>query len=348
MSFNKTCVMSGIPILEGDKVRVLFMLAVGDHHSSKSILATQPLYPWSGFKLIGGMSVSAILGDYNEPVIYKKDLSYHFINEKINNTFGISVQLEEVEDLILEGKMKKDFTFQKNSFLNIAYIKEEIYIEMISIYKKDKDKEYKRLFEELINKRDSYIYDRTDKLNEKNIEEQKNIFMSQFFSIGFFKEYTIHAFDYNFFSIIKRIDKSLTDENIFNLLKNDILFMYSTYKQNKLLAPSILIDDFDNFNPEKERFHIKTLNHYLNSQDRYFDNIKSKNTICIIKEIHIKDLISFFSLSYMIEYKPILDKFIIEYGHNKNLLIEKKEWKKYPFIKYCLEEFRHTILIIFK
>lgn len=347
MSFNRNCMVSNIPLLAEDRVKVLFLIATGDYHSDKAILTTEPVYPWSGFTILGGISASATLG-HSGLINFEKDINHDFLVEKINDTFKVQVQLENVPELISEGKLKGSFVFQENSFLNIAYIKEDVYKSLIKNHS-EAEVWLKKRFKNVLQKREEYKERLTKKYTGKELEESLERFICSNFNVGFYSEYSCHVYDNNFLSAFKKLDNSLTDEKVFNILKPDMLFIEGLMKNSILIAPRVLSDDLDSFTESRESFYKENLRLYLEQKSKMNEGVVTKKTLNIIQEVNIKDIIEFFEYDYLKEEKKELERFIEYMGStsDSSLYISCKEFDKYPFLKHCLDDFDQDLLIRF-
>lgn len=347
MSFNRTCMISNIPLLAEDKVKVLFLIATGDYHSDKAILTTEPVYPWSGFTILGGISASATLG-HSGLINFEKDINHDFLVEKINDTFKVQVQLENVPELISEGKLKKSFVFQENSFLNIAYIKEDVYNSLIKNHNEAGSWLEKR-FKSVVKNKEEYKQKLLNKYSGKELEEKLEYFMCSNFNVGFYNAYACHGYEENFIGLFKKLQSSLTDKKVFNIIKPDMLFIEGLMKNSILIAPRVLSDELDSFTTSRESFYKENLCSYLEQKSKLNEGIVTKKTLNIIQEVNIKDIVEFFEYDYLKEERDDLKRFIEYMGRtsDSSLYISCKEFEKYPFLKHCLDDFDQDLLIKF-
>lgn len=347
MSFNRTCMVSNIPLLAEDKVKVLFLMATGDYNSDKAILTTEPVYPWSGFTILGGISASATLG-ISGKIDFKKNINYDFLVEKINQTFKVKVQLEEVPQLISEGKLKDSFIFQENSFLNIAYIKEDVY-ESIIKNNCDAEKWLKKRFESVLKNKEEYKERLNNKYKGKELEENLEYFICSNFNVGFYNQYACNVYESNFIGLFKKLDDSLNVRKIFNIIKPDMLLIEGLMKNSILIAPKVLSDELDSFTESRENFYKENLSLYMKQKSKMNEGITTKKVINIIQEVNIRDIIEFFEYDYLKEEKKEVERFIEYIGHNPSdsLYISCKDFEKYPFLKHCLDDFDQDLLIKF-
>lgn len=347
MSFNRTCMVSNIPLLAEDKVKVLFIIATGDYHSDKAILTTEPIYPWSGFTILGGISASATLG-HSGLINFEKDINHDFLVEKINDTFKVQVQLENVPELISEGKLKGSFVFQENSFLNIAYIKEDVYNSLIKNHN-EAGSWLKKRFKNVLEKKNQYKEKITNKYAGQELEENVERFMCNNFNVGFYNQYACHGYEENFIGLFKKLQSSLTDEKIFNIIKPDMLFIEGLMKNSILIAPRVLSDELDSFTESRTSFYRDNLIAYLQQKSKVNEGIVTRKIINIVQEANISDIIEFFEHDYLKEEKEELKRFIEYMGRTPGdtLYIRCINFDKYPFLKLCLDDFDQDLLIRF-
>lgn len=138
-SFNTTCAVSRATILEGNDVRLFYVVSEG-----KSIGKGCECYPWDNFKLIGGVGIPAKYADYNNYEFDENSLFARYIHDQIKSEYSENVSVEGKEYNPYHDHMDvniKDLTWQKiqdmihsgRLFLN-GYQGEKCFVASFSIH----------------------------------------------------------------------------------------------------------------------------------------------------------------------------------------------------------------------
>lgn len=110
-SFNTTCAISRATILEGNDVRLFYVVSEG-----KSMGKGCECYPWDNFKLIGGVGVPAKYADYNNYEFDENSLFARYIHDQIKSEYSENISVEGKEYNPYHDHMDvkvEDLTWQK-------------------------------------------------------------------------------------------------------------------------------------------------------------------------------------------------------------------------------------------
>lgn len=110
-SFNTTCAISRATILEGNDVRLFYVVSEG-----VSIGKGCECYPWDNFKLIGGVGIPAKYADYNNYEFDENSLFARYIHDQIKSEYSENISVEGKEYNPYHDHMDvnvKDLTWQK-------------------------------------------------------------------------------------------------------------------------------------------------------------------------------------------------------------------------------------------
>ena len=335
----KTCMVSKIPLTDGEKVRVLLLAATGDYHSRKAIFTNESVYAWDGFKIVGGVSAEGRIDDYGR-VVFEKDVNYDYLNFKMSGFFGSEIKLEDVPQMIRDKELHKSYAQRANFFINIAYIKDDVYKSLLKAYKEDGD-DFKEIFNYVLEERKEYSKER----GPKESEEDLNMYLSQGISTNM--EHCCHLYDNNIFNVFKTLNKDLTDEDVFKIIESDYVFARALNKNCITICPSPLSETHDGFDEARISYYQDSLLSYLQTKNKFSDSIKTKPHVKILQEIKIKDLDSFFKYEDYEEERKVIQKLKDNFAGQSKVIIERKDFKHYPFLEYCLDEQPGDVIIVF-
>lgn len=161
-SFNTTCAISRATILQGNDVRLFYVVSEG-----KSMGKGCECYPWDNFKLIGGVGIPAKYADYNNYEFDENSLFARYIHDQIKSEYSENVSVEgkeynpyhdhmnvkvedltwqKIQDMIHSGRLfLHDFQGEK-CFVAAFAIHESVYQVMIES-KKNIDEQLKKVME---------------------------------------------------------------------------------------------------------------------------------------------------------------------------------------------------------
>jgi len=339
----KTCMVSKTPLTDGEKVRVLLLAATGDYHSKKTIFTTEPVYAWDGFKIVGGVSAKGRIDDYGR-VVFDKDLNYDYLNFKMSGFIGSDVKLEDIPQMIEDKQLRKSYAYMPNFFINIAYVKEDIYQSLLKAYKEDGEN-FKEVFEYVLEEREEYLKESGSKESEKDFQEKSNMYLSG--NISAHIEHCCHLYDSNIFNVFKNLNKDLSDEDIFKIIQSDYIFTRALNKNGVTICPAPLSETHDGFDEARIAYYKDSLLSYLKSKSKFSDSIKTKPHVKILQEIKIKDLDSFFKYEDCEKERKGIQKMKDKFAGQSKVIIERKDFKHYPFLEYCLNEQPGDVIIVF-
>lgn len=339
----KTCMVSKIPLADGEKVRVLLLAATGDYNSQKAIFTNESVYAWDGFKIVGGVSAKGRIDDYGR-VVFEKDVNYDYLNFKMSGFFGSEIKLEDVPQMIRDKELHKSYAQRANFFINIAYIKDDIYKSLLKAYKED-GKDFKETFNYVLEEREEYSKARDPKKSEEDFQEDLNMYLSQGISANM--EHCCHLYDNNIFNVFKKLNKNLSDEDVFKIIQSDYIFTRALNKNGVTICPAPLSETHDGFDEARIAYYKDSLLSYLKSKSRFSDSIKTKPHVKILQEIKIKDLDSFFKYEDYEKEREGIQKMKDKFAGQSKVIIERKDLKHYPFLEYCLDEQPGDVIIVF-
>lgn len=327
----KTCMVSKIPLTEGEKVRVLLLAATGDYHSNKTIFTNESVYAWDGFKIVGGVSAKGRIDDYGR-VVFEKNINYDYLNFKMSGFIGSEIKLEDVPQMIRDQELHKSYAQIPNFFINVAYVKEDIYKSLQKAYKEE-GKSFRKGFESILEERAQFLL-------KKDIETGNNTYLSS--NISSFMEYCCHLYDNDIFNLFKKLNKDLTEEDVFKIIQEDYIFIHALNRNAISICPTPLSETHDGFDEARNSYYYDSLISYLKTKNKFSDSIKTKYDVKVIQEIKLKDISKFVDDEDMEDVEAFKDKFS---GQSK-VIIEKKDFKKYSFLELCFEELHDEIVIV--
>lgn len=339
----KTCMVSKIPLTEGEKVRVFLLAATGDYNSRKAIFTNESVYAWDGFKIVGGVSVKGRIDDYGR-VVFEKDINYDYLNFKMSGFFGSDIKIEDVPQMIRDNELHKSYAQRANFFINIAYVKEDIYKSLMKAYKEESE-DFKEIFEYVLEEREEYLKERSKQKSEEDFQEDANMYLSE--GISPCMVHCCHLYDNNIFNVFKTLNKNLTDEDVFKIIESDYVFARALNKNCITICPTPLSETHDGFDEARVSYYQDSLLSYLKAKNKFTDSIKTKPHVKILQEIKIKDLDSFFKYEDYEEERKGIQKLKDKFVGQSKVIIERKDFKHYPFIEYCLDEQPGDVIIVF-
>lgn len=337
----KMCMVSKTPLIKGEKVRVLLLASTGNYNNySGDILTTQPVCAWSGFQVVGGLSAKGSVGN-NGVIVFEKDIIYDYLNLKMSDFAGKEVKLEDFPVKLSYDNLKNPYAKIPNFFISMAYVKEDIYKDLVKTYK-----EYveglNEVFYRLLEGRDN-VLEEVDP--DDNAKLKTDIYLSDLFNgcIG----YACHFYNSNVFSALKTLKEKLSDRDIFELLQPDNIFFEALDKNGVMLCPTPLSGLYEGFNKERMSYYKGALLSYLNTNNHFYDCVKAKQYVKIFHEVKIKDIESFFEEEMYVKERESIHKMKSEFAGQSKVIIERKNFKDYPFLKRCLIEQPGDVIIIF-
>ncbi len=332
----KTCMVSKIPLTDGEKVRVLLLAATGDYNSRKAIFTNESVYAWDGFKIVGGVSAKGRIDDYGR-VVFEKDVNYDYLNFKMSGFFGSEIKLEDVPQMIRDNELHKSYAQMPNFFINIAYVKEDIYRSLLKAYKEE-GAIFKKNFDNILQERQNF-------LSKEDVDKRNNTYLSSHISSNM--EYCCHVGNNDLFNIFKKINKDLTESDVFKIIKSDYIFAQALNRNAITICPAVLSETHDGFDEARISYYQDSLLSYLKTKNKFSDSIKTKPHVKILQEIKIKDLDSFFKYEDYEEERKGIQKLKDKFAGQSKVIIERKDFKHYPFLEYCLDEQPGDVIIVF-
>ena len=337
----KTCMVSKTPLIKGETVRVLLLASTGNYNNYNSdILTIQPVCAWSGFQVVGGLSAKGSVGS-NGVIVFEKDIIYDYLNLKMSDFAGKEVKLEDFPVKLSNDNLKNPYAKIPNFFISMAYVKEDIYKDLVKAYK-----EYveglNEVFYRLLEGRDNILEEDNP---DDNAKLNADIYLSDLFNgcIG----YACHLYNSNVFSALKTLKEELSDRDIFELLQPDNIFFEALDKNGVMLCPTPLSGVYEGFNEERMSYYKGVLLSYLNTNNHFYDCVKAKQHVKIFHEVKIKDIESFFEGEIYIKERESIHKMKSEFAGQSKVIIERKNFKNYPFLKRCLVEQPGDVIIVF-
>lgn len=101
-SWNTTCAVSSTPIINGSKVRLFFLASNKKSYNPDlkrdSIFNSYLSYPYSAFRVIGGLGVKASYDDYGRFDIEESSIEAQVILNSLKNCYTMNERKEDIKD----------------------------------------------------------------------------------------------------------------------------------------------------------------------------------------------------------------------------------------------------------
>lgn len=343
-SFNQTCMLSNTPVRIGDKVKVLFLISDGCYHNTKTILTSSIVKPWNAFKILGGLSVDAEYKGYGVFDVVENIKSSHILKLLRIASNNEKLSFNDAFEKIKDGKFDCNNYHRENIFINYSVIHEDIYSKIISYYNVDRKESLKTHLEESLERIKS-ILGKNKSESQSDSDERFEIlfdFYNEYFPKGVNKDLELNSY-----TSIRKYNKELNKDDIFNIIIDDLLLMEILFETSILLSPRPMNHELA---PRdlKEFLLKQSLEHFLNN-DYDEETVKVIKKVKIIQEVSIKDLEEYFDEcgEWLPEEEKDFKDFLSKNKESKKVYIEASEIENFVFLESALLDHDNDVVISF-